>query len=319
VNSRSDNWSIDHIIVKLKRKVKFFKFFSLLYKYLTFSFFYCSMRRNKALKNKHNGEICYIVGNGTSINDINIHEINDGVIFTCNQIFFHKDFDKINIKYYTLIEPFFGSYFGANYLKDFQDLFEDINKAFAKKSTIFFFHPTVKKILKKNKLLQHNNLHFVTSLVSNANPDKLSNNMAGVFNFGQGALSFMIGSSIYMGFKKVILIGCGYTFNPRQQYHFYDRPKYSKSQYDLSTFLNQAKIDFSEKGLFMTSFEESEDDFLPVVAKDCSEDNIEKLYTMLSSFADFKNVEIINIHPNGYVSPIFKGCTWGEYQNSRKN
>jgi hypothetical protein len=318
MNYRSENWSIDNIIVNLKKKIKFFSFFSLLYKYINFFVYFFSQKNNNILKNKHKGQVCYIIGNGTSINEVDLQNINDGVVFACNQIFFHKNFDEINIKYYTLIEPFFGSFFGAKYVKEFINLFEDINRAFAGKSTSLFFHPTIKKMLKKYNLLQQNNLYYVTSLSSNAKPEMLSNNMSGVFNFGQGALSFMIGSAIYMGFKKIILIGCGYTYNPRQQYHFYDRPIYSKSQFDYDSFYKQAQKDFLEKGLFITDIEESEDYFMPVVASEFVDDNIKELYIMLLNFANFNNVEIINIHPKGYSSPIFKGCTWDHYNKYSK-
>ena len=59
-----------------------------------------------------------------------------------------------------------------------------------------------------------------------------SGNLDGIFNFGGGAFNFMIASAIYMGFNKIYLIGCGYTYSPRQEFHFYSRPSYLKSKYD---------------------------------------------------------------------------------------
>jgi hypothetical protein len=316
MNDRSENWTIDNIILNLKNKLFFFKHLSTLFKYLVFIFNYTKSNANQTLRDKHKNQKCYIIGNGTSLCDVEIQNIKDGVIFSSNQIILHNNFQNLKIDYYALVEPFFGSFFGKKYVKDFNDLFKDVNDSFYNKDTILFFHPTVKKILRKQKLFLKNKIHFVASLTSDSPPEKLSNNLSGVFNFGQGALSFMIGSAIYMGFNKIVLIGCGYTFNPRQQYHFYNRPTYSKSQFDYSSMLKQVEIDFRIKNLSVTNIEETEENYMPVAASEFLDDSISDMYMVLKKFAESKNVEIINVHPINYSSPIFNGITWDQYQKS---
>ena len=49
--------------------------------------------------NRHKGETCYIFGDGPSIKWFDLRLFDDHPAICCGMIPFHKDFNKINIKY----------------------------------------------------------------------------------------------------------------------------------------------------------------------------------------------------------------------------
>ena len=64
-------------------------------------------RNNIRIENIHEGESCYIFGDGHSIKYYDLSNFNDKVGIACNHFPFHKDFNKTNTKYAILIEPYY--------------------------------------------------------------------------------------------------------------------------------------------------------------------------------------------------------------------
>jgi hypothetical protein len=105
--------------------------------------------------------------------------------------------------------------------------------------------PILKKIIRKNI-----STHFFTSLTNYYSfirkPSNLSYfhhfgditsdsyDLAGKFSHVTGALDIMLGIVKYMGFSKVILLGCDYLGSPKLEGHFYSdgEPEYGDD--DLS-------------------------------------------------------------------------------------
>ena len=57
------------------------------------------------LRNIHNGEACYIFGDGPSIKWIDFTQFSDKPSICCGMIPFHRDFHLLDVKYCSLIEP----------------------------------------------------------------------------------------------------------------------------------------------------------------------------------------------------------------------
>lgn len=313
------SWVKYEIIDNLKNNLFFFNQLSSIYKYGSFVFNYFKMKENRIFKQKHSNETCYILGNGISLDEIDIEMINQKKVFACNEIYFHRKFHQLKIDYYTVMEPFYGRILGRTVLEESVKMYKEIDNAFADKKTILFFPPSIKQLLGRNNLLKNNRIHYVASLSSKKLSKQQSNDLAGVFNFGQGALSFMIAASIYMGFKKIVLFGCGYSYAPRQEFHFYARPFYLKIEYNFEMMLKKAEEYAKHAGLSIKEIKETEDKYLPVFTSTFSRDQTALQYIHLNDFATENNVEIINIYPTGFESPIFNGLTWEQYQQSTIN
>ena len=63
--------------------------------------------KNFKLEDRHQGEQCYIFGDGVSIQNYDLHNFNNKIGIACNHFPFHKDFKKTNVKYAILSEPFY--------------------------------------------------------------------------------------------------------------------------------------------------------------------------------------------------------------------
>lgn len=64
-------------------------------------------KKNHKLYNKHEGESCYIFGDGISIKYFDLNKFNDKISIVGNYIPFHNDFEKLNAPYCVMSAPFF--------------------------------------------------------------------------------------------------------------------------------------------------------------------------------------------------------------------
>lgn len=210
-------------------------------------------RNNLRIENIHEGESCYIFGSGHSIKYYDLSNFNDKVGIACNLFPFHKDFNKTNTKYAILIEPFY-----------FMPFFDKIISKIKVKSILSFnpisFH--YRKIIKKNPkikffvslsnyfFLKSKNLHFLYRDITSKKESK-NNEICKKFDCDKGVLRRAISLAIYLGFKKIYLVGCDYLFYPRQSRRWYEAGKptidFKFDRHYIDDFINEATrqgIDF---------------------------------------------------------------------------
>jgi hypothetical protein len=175
------------------------------------------LARNRKFKDRHRGESCYIFGNGASLKSMDLAKFGDRISIGCNSLFAHKDFAKLDCRYYQIPAPF---------------LFYPYRRWYGRVRTNHIGH------LYRGKVKQHRRTHFFTSLSNRLgiagenisfthhfgstrwDLDRVA--MDGVFSFMAGATYAMIGTALYMGFTSVVLVGLDYTFTPRHNSHFFE-------------------------------------------------------------------------------------------------
>lgn len=184
-----------------------------------------ALERNKKFECLHKGEICYIFGNGASLKHFDLKKFDDKIVIGCNGLVFHRDFKKINVKYYYIGTPFFYYPYWKN----------PYSKKLLEKNVI--------GMLYKEKWSCYKNMsHFVS--LSNyfgirggnvyylhhfSKPFKSysDSRMDDKFTPMSGSLAGMLGLAIFMGFKDITLVGCDYAFFPQGQGHFYEFGKFA--------------------------------------------------------------------------------------------
>jgi hypothetical protein len=173
--------------------------------------------RNSKFKNIHRGEEAYLIGNGPSLRDVDLQKFANKITIGCNHLAIHRDFDKLNLKYMVLPEPFFAYPFIINqYNKKIQiNIFGKIFKIANKKSNAIIF-TNLSNILGFLNRKYYFFYSFGESELNIRNSD-----LSHKFAFGGSALNAMIGVAKYMGIKKVYLLGCDNTFMPSTFGHFY--------------------------------------------------------------------------------------------------
>lgn len=158
----------------------------------------------KKFHNIHKGKTCYIFGDGPSIKWFDLSQFNNHVGISCGLQMIHKDFNKINVKYYAIPEPWlFHRYW------HWRTKFKDKAKVLAMKKfmmnfinrhkyiNFFFNFSNIGAISGSNIYLIHRYLIKHYSELSFLN---------GMDPFG-GTFNTVLFLAYYMGFSKVYLVG----------------------------------------------------------------------------------------------------------------
>lgn len=175
------------------------------------------LERNKRFKNLHKGQSCYIFGNGVSLKSMDLGKFNDRIAIGCNSLFIHKDFGKLDCRYYqipaTLTFYPYRRYYGKlqrNYLGDLY------KRKIRENRHVNFFTS-----LSNYFSVRGENIFYTHHFGHGWNLDKRE--MDGIFSLMEGATYAMLGTAIYMGFESAVLVGVDYTFTPRQSSHFFEK------------------------------------------------------------------------------------------------
>jgi hypothetical protein len=196
---------------------------STIYRYIKKLVFYISYpitKKTYELYKKHDGESCYIFGDGISIKFYDLKQFSDKVSIVGNYIPFHNDFESLNAPYCVMTAPFyFSPIFGyenpkfKNYLYKTSKLYKQLISKYKKK---YFFLNLSNYPFVKSKNVYFNFLNYSDKRL---NETFISNRI----NCFSGVLRNSISLAIYMGFSKIHLVGCDYTFTPTQQLHWYEK------------------------------------------------------------------------------------------------
>lgn len=161
--------------------------------------------KNKKYLNIHKNDGCYIFGNGLFIKYYDLRLFNDRVGIGCGPVFSHKDFRNSKIKYLYEGHPFF-----------FYRIWKNSNKGFLIEKNLLgnFYKNNLKKIKDVDFFCSLSNyfgirgeninfLHHFDQEFKGYNYSSVDND----FTSMKSALIWMIGLSINMGFKLIILFG----------------------------------------------------------------------------------------------------------------
>ena len=178
------------------------------------------LNKSSVYKDKHKGDSCYIIGDGSSIKYFNLYSFNNLISFACNYIPFHNDFEKLNSKYCVMSAPFyFSPFFGYDdpmrkrHLYLMSKHYETIIKKYPEKQ--FFFnlsnYPFINTINSNFNFLNYPSIDNDKSFISNR------------INCFTGSLRHSVSLAIYMGFENIYLVGCDYTHSPSVSKHWYEK------------------------------------------------------------------------------------------------
>lgn len=158
-------------------------------------------KRLKSYKDKHQGERCFLVGNGPSLTSSDLDLIKDETTIGCNMVY--KIFDQTEWRptYHCLIDVMFAK----NLSEEIADNVE----------APFFVNLTAYHYMKKRP----KDSTYVYNVAKE--PYKISNNFLSYYvPSGATVMSFMIELAIYMGFKEIYLIGVDCTSSLAKDSHF---------------------------------------------------------------------------------------------------
>ena len=143
----------------------------------------------KKYKNIHSGADCFIVGNGPSLNKIDLGLLNRYYTFGLNKIYLMFDKTEFRPSYHVAVNPLVIE----QSVKEFEGLSCD---------TFLSYRPS-RHIIKK-----HEHINFIMT----GGPVAFSQDLVGEINEGWTVTYVAMQIAFYMGFKNIFLIGVDHNF-----------------------------------------------------------------------------------------------------------
>lgn len=176
-------------------------------------------KRLSQFQNKHSGECCYIFGDGASLKWFDLRAFSDYPVFTLSFLLFHNQAKNLNIKYGVLTDTYYFYPYYKLHLPPYTYWRNKIQLAYRSKikshnKADYFLSIAAYPVLRGS------NVFYPFKYLAN---DELSRKLK-LANLEQfhGSLRTAISLAIYMGFKKIYLVGCDYTHEMSKIGHWYE-------------------------------------------------------------------------------------------------
>ncbi len=177
----------------------------------------------RSFKDKHKGETCYIFGDGPSIRYFDYSNFTDHIAISCGNQIVHKNFNQLNVRYYSIIEPylFYPNWVlrskRLQYLKKHRLMTNEYRRVIKERSDINFFInlSNIFAISSPNVTFAHSSLvrgskKFEKIFESGVNPFA-------------GSFCANLSLAMLMGFKKIYLVGYDAFTIQQSPYRWYEK------------------------------------------------------------------------------------------------
>lgn len=204
---------INSLIKKINRLPRYV-FDNIIYPKILNLKYHKTLAKNKELKNSHQGERCFILGNGPSIKDINLLTLQKEKLFVVNNFIKHPDFDQLKPANYILADR---GFFNSTNENDFygQDLKEKSQRISSQ--TKIFLNIIGKDLVDRRQLFANHNVYYLaiqglfsTNFPFNIKIDK-------TIPFPKNVIVAALIIAVYLGFEKIYLLGCEHDY---LSYHY---------------------------------------------------------------------------------------------------
>lgn len=211
------------------------------------------LEKNKKLKNAKKGKRCFIIGNGPSISQQDLTKLKNEETFVVNTFWQFKDYEKIQPKYYVVVDTDFFPKKNEEGNAWVDDLVTRDSRV-SQFHTTLFFNIIGKNFIEKNGLFKNNPIYYLSlhgffkeNLYFNIEIEKIIPNVKNV-------IIACIIVAAYIGFEKIYLLGCDHDYLAHINYnegfqHSYEYRKYNVKDpnevktYALSTASYERLID----------------------------------------------------------------------------
>ena len=232
-----------------------------IFKNLLFNLAEPVLRKVILLKNYHYQQSCYAFGDGVSIKYFDLSLFSDKISFSIGNIFFHKSFDSLNVKYASIFEP----YYFYPYRREKTPL-KKINKNYIQKKYREFIRTNSKiryfTSLSNYPVLWNSNIFYLFQKIPEDDFKFMNECFHNNEDIFKGSFRCVISLAIYMGFKEIILVGCDYTHEKAMSHHWFEKgkglfkplPEYQKKFLNIaSKYINIKTITLEGKGTILPS------------------------------------------------------------------
>lgn len=245
---------------------------------------------NKELYNIHNGERCFIIGNGPSINTQDLTRLAKEFTFTVNQLSRRTDFNMINSDVHLWTDKrFFDFDQQGNFSEDMLNVMRKVKNH--NPNQIVFYSYELKKLVEKIKLDSYMKTYYIgeRDLYDVSDLDKID--LAYPIPGFSTVIHYAICIAIYMGFKEIYLLGCDCT-------SFITTAQAKMKQWDNNTLYGYEVNDIEKKRMEKSNNVYSIEEELRFNA------NVFKRYRELNELCKKNGIRLLNATKGGLLESI---------------
>lgn len=176
------------------------------------------LAKNEALRNLYSGRRCFVLGLGPSLAEVDFGRLAPETTFGCSFLFKHEHLAKLDVSFYCDVEPPWSFPFSALRASEY---YAAIDRYCVNAQTRFLMRADNRAFFERSRIFRGRPVYYVQSAGSMLSAKEQRNDLTGPITFMDGVVFFMIAAAVYMGFAEVYLAGCGYTYSPIQEGHFW--------------------------------------------------------------------------------------------------
>ena len=166
------------------------------------------IRSNIMFKNTQEGR-CFILGNGPSLNDVELKRLENEFIFTCNNFSKVKNFEDAKTNVHAWVDEVF---FGARKEFEFDKaIIEEGYKKIATQNPICFLPKEARPYIEEHGFNDILNIHYLDIFEFVQEDRHIHYDIASGITGFHTVVQYEILIAIYMGFKEIYLLGCDET------------------------------------------------------------------------------------------------------------
>tara|TARA_R110002096_G_scaffold229836_1_gene419443 strand:- start:2133 stop:3029 length:897 start_codon:yes stop_codon:yes gene_type:complete len=239
----------------------------------------------KMLQNKHNGERCFIVGNGPSLKYHDLTKLKEEYVFTVNYMMKSDDFKTLNSNYHLFFDPIvFGLDPKVKEEKEKIDMIDDTFKSNPDMTYIIPYRRRANFI----KLFPNHKFKFIYNYKTFTPQLKKTSQLHRITPGFQNVIIYAINTAIYMGFKEIYLLGVDMTgFLEHFEYNKVNNQwghSYSKTEEETALILKTLKEYNIDNEFYLKTYGKT----------------LEHLKIMLAN-ANRDNVKLLNASDHGAI------------------
>jgi len=292
------------------------------------------LKKNISINNLYSGKRAFLLLTGASLQQVDIKKLKDEYTLGVSLIFLHEDIEKIGLSFYVSLGtdkilrpglPLWPTSCSGQAPRPLGpegilEVYRELDTRLGNETNLIL-HSDSYKLIKKHNVFQHKTVHYTKGKkrlhVPQNVPYEVIADLTKRSISGGGSVFFSILILMYMGFKEIYLCGAGYTYEPTYQFHFYDSFVFPRSMGRDRAEIEARKA-ISKRGSRAEYYGLFEKDNLYrcicVVRRGYG--YYRDKHRMVDEYARSQGVNIYNIVPDGFESPIYERMSWEEVENN---
>ena len=168
------------------------------------------IKANTSYKGIHNGQRCFIIGNGPSMRYLDLGVLHDEITFTVNQIARRTDYKNLNATYHFWADE---RVFQIDLEKKIDlELYEIMKKVKDENNNpTVFYKSSAFNMVRKTGLDKVLNIHYFMEIACDMPSSSGPLQMDNIIPMFSTVVQYEIVAAVYMGIKEIFLLGCDTT------------------------------------------------------------------------------------------------------------